>query len=61
MVAGLVSVDVATHEAISSDVFVISIILLWQMHREQAVEAVKKPFFASHHLDEPSNVVRYME
>lgn len=59
--AGLVAVHISTHEAVGSDVFVVGIITLGQMHREQAVEARQEPFLTAHRTHHAIDIVRHME
>ena len=61
VMAGFIAVDITTYEAIVGDIFVVSVILLGQVHREELVKTLAEDFLAAYHSHQPIDVMRDME
>ena len=61
MVAGLVAVYVATDEAVDSDILILLVVLLGQVHSEQLVELAQELLLATHMVNYAKYIVRHVE
>ena len=61
MVAGLVAVHVAAHEAVGRNVFVVLVVAFRQVHLEEAVQSLAEYGFAAHCLHHSAHIVGHVE
>ena len=61
VVAGLVAVHVAAHEAVGRNVFVVLVVAFGQVHLKEAVQSLAEYGFAAHCLHHSAHIVGHVE